>query len=115
MRWYVSGPMRGIKDLNYPAFNKAAAQLRDLGHDVWNPAESEVWDLDHGPVRAMNLDLGIITNWADGVFVLEGWERSRGARAEVFTALWRELPVFDRISRDGDLVEANVGRIRVDI
>lgn len=94
MRFYVSGPMRGYEDFNYPAFNNAAMQLRLLRHDVWNPAECEVWDLDHGPVRAINLDTSIVANWADAVLLLEGWERSLGSNAEVAVARWRELDFY---------------------
>lgn len=34
--------MRGIKDHNFPAFDKAAAILRQHGFKVWNPAENDV-------------------------------------------------------------------------
>lgn len=36
---YISGPITGIPDHNFPAFNAAARSLRDLGFDVFNPAE----------------------------------------------------------------------------
>ena len=38
---YVSGPMSGLPDLNFPAFHAAAAELRALGHTVVNPAEKQ--------------------------------------------------------------------------
>lgn len=43
-RVYVAGPMTGLKDFNYPAFNAAADALRALGYQVENPA-------DHGIVE----------------------------------------------------------------
>lgn len=80
-RVYVAGPMTGLKDFNYPAFNAAADQLRDLGYQVENPA-------DHGIVPG--------AEWADYmaydltrlglcgmIALLPGWERSEGAKLEV--------------------------------
>ena len=40
MRGYISGPMTGIPDYNFPAFNAAAADLAAAGHDVVNPADN---------------------------------------------------------------------------
>ena len=42
MRLYLAGPMSGIKDFNFPAFNEAAEHLRKLGYEVFNPAEDDV-------------------------------------------------------------------------
>ena len=38
-RIYLSGPMSGWPDLNFPAFHAAAALLRGQGFEVVNPAE----------------------------------------------------------------------------
>lgn len=80
-RVYVAGPMTGIEDFNYPAFNAVADQLRALGYEVENPA-------DHGIVEgatwvdylAYNLTrLGL----CGVVALLPGWEGSKGACLEV--------------------------------
>lgn len=87
--------MRGIPEFNYPAFHKAAAELRGAGHTVWSPAENDTWDgTDPGMIRTINMDLSVIVNWAEAVVVLPGWAGSKGARAEVFTAFWAEIPVL---------------------
>lgn len=39
MRVYLSGPMSGIADNNFPAFHEHAAQLRAQGFYVVSPAE----------------------------------------------------------------------------
>lgn len=83
-RVYVAGPMTGIDDFNYPAFNAVADQLRAQGYEVENPA-------DHGIVEG--------AQWADymaydltrlglcGVIaLLPDWEKSQGARLEVLIA-----------------------------
>ncbi len=36
---YLSGPMSGIKDNNFPVFHAEAARLRALGYTVVSPAE----------------------------------------------------------------------------
>ncbi|WP_319942079.1 DUF4406 domain-containing protein [Pseudomonas quasicaspiana] len=38
-RIYISGPMTGLPDFNFPAFAAEANRLRGLGFDVVNPAE----------------------------------------------------------------------------
>ena len=40
-RLYVAGPMTGLPDYNYPAFDGAAALLAERGYPVENPAENE--------------------------------------------------------------------------
>jgi hypothetical protein len=39
-RVYLAGPMTGLPEFNYPAFNAEAARLRALGYQVENPAEN---------------------------------------------------------------------------
>lgn len=36
---YISGPMSGYPDLNFPAFAEAASRLRDAGYTVISPHE----------------------------------------------------------------------------
>ena len=38
-RIYLSGPMSGLPELNFPAFHAEAARLRALGFEVVNPAD----------------------------------------------------------------------------
>jgi hypothetical protein len=106
VRIYVSGPMRGYPAYNAERFAEVTAKLRELGHEVWSPSEQEVWDTEHGPSKAMNLDTAIVKDWAEGVYVLDGWDRSFGARSEVTTAEWAGVPIFNRITVGGDLVQA---------
>ncbi len=107
---YLGGPMQKIKDFNFPAFLDAAKDLRKLGYEILSPAEHEIstgFDC-HGHDgdlkkfseetgfnlrKALKRDLEWICDQADMVIVLPGWERSKGARAEVATATALGLPV----------------------
>lgn len=103
-RLYLAGPMRGIPFFNFPAFDKAAAELRAAGYDAWSPAEHdrEVYgedfekayptgeeDGDFDLRAALAADTKTICEWADGIALLDGWEESSGASAE--EALGRAL------------------------
>jgi len=109
--FYITGPMRGIKDYNFPAFDGAAKRARAKGWGVISPAEEDrehgveapadqgVLDkqkreniIDKTTIRGdceilLNLDKGR----GDGVILLPGWRRSTGARAEIALALWLGL------------------------
>ena len=79
-RVYLSGPMSGIEELNYPAFNAAARDLRARGVHVENPAENSpppcgTWQ---GWRRLALLQLAR----CDAIYMLPGWEKSRGATVE---------------------------------
>ena len=103
MRIYVAGPMRGIPEFNFPAFNAATAILRGQGHEVFNLAErdnerhgkdiskgnltgcEEAAAREHGfSLReALADDTAWICRQADTIALLPGWERSKGAKAEL--------------------------------
>lgn len=102
MRIYLAGKMRGVPEFNFPAFHKAAAQLRALGHEVFSPAErdAQAYGADFGKdnptgseeaaVHTYNFNLrealGADTAWicahAEAIVLLPGWEGSKGATAE---------------------------------
>jgi hypothetical protein len=84
MRLYVSGPMTGIDDLNFPAFNTAAAHLRQAGFEVVNPAEINV-DPEKGWEQCLRADIKALMD-CDGVALLPGWAKSRGAMLEIHNA-----------------------------
>lgn len=83
-RVYISGPMTGIADLNFPAFNLAATMLRTKGIEAVNPAE-----INPGSVmsweQCMRADIKALCD-CDTLAMLPGWERSRGAHLEVHIA-----------------------------
>lgn len=82
---YISGPMTGFKDFNYPAFYEAENELRKLGcTDTLNPAR-----IDHQDTIWENCMRRAITFMmeADALILLPGWDKSKGARIEVDLAL----------------------------
>lgn len=104
MNLYLAGPMRGIADYNYPAFNAMAERLRAVGHTVFNPAEHhhDGW----GFAEYMAQDLAEVCK-AHAVAVLPFWRESQGARMEVFTARELGKKVYDAEALvDGMMVEA---------
>lgn len=89
---YLSGPMTGIAELNYPAFNAEAARLRNLGLRVVNPAEVQL-PPDATWTDFMRVDIANMVACCDTVVTLPGWERSKGARIEVGLARQLDLRV----------------------
>jgi len=84
MRVYLSGPMRSIPDLNFPAFAEAANKLRLDGHEIFNPAAA---NLEKWPIRKIfAYELEMICSWAEAIALLPGWEKSEGVAAELATA-----------------------------
>ena len=90
-RVYIAGPMTGLPEFNYPAFNAMAERLRALGYEVCNPAENPV-----PPCKSwrgyMRLALKQLVE-CDVIATLPNWETSRGARIEVGLARDLELSI----------------------
>jgi hypothetical protein len=86
MKIYIAGPMTGLKDFNYPAFNKASELLRGKGHEIENPAENPKPECNSWS-GYMRMSIVQIVK-CDGVALLPGWWRSKGATTECFIA-WR--------------------------
>jgi Domain of unknown function (DUF4406) len=98
MKIYLAGPMRGYPDGNASAFAYWTVRLRETGHEIFNPVEHELtlgYDASTRPIRDCMLDdMSYILREAEAVVVLNGWERSRGALAEMHTAWCCDIPVY---------------------
>jgi hypothetical protein len=107
--------MRGIPEFNFPAFFKAADELREQGFEVFNPAQRDNdhhgTDISKGNAtgdedlateqhgfnlrEALGADLAWICAEADAIALLPGWEKSKGATAEYATARALGLTVVE--------------------
>ena len=124
MRIYLSGPMTGQEDLNRKAFADVADELRKEGHFVINPhnftplfgdeftvgdAFKELYFVeDMGVTFCPSRELVKRSNVArcvldaelaalrscDAIYLLRGWENSRGARKELAESIAHGLSII---------------------
>lgn len=89
---YLSGPMSGISDFNFPEFDRVAAELRAKGYEVISPAEIDQ------PVKqwtaCMRNDIPELLK-ADTIALLKEWDSSAGARIEVAIAWSLGMNIVD--------------------
>lgn len=83
--FYLSGPMTGVPDFNYPLFNRVATAYRKAGYSVFNPAESFDGDTGRDRTEYMRADIAALLQCRN-VRVLPGWESSKGALLEIAIA-----------------------------
>lgn len=113
MKLYLAGPMTGLPQFNFPLFDAVAAALRAQGHEVTNPTEmdSPEWRAaamaspDGDVAKAVALthqswgdllarDVKLVADGIEGVVLLPGWQHSRGAKLEAFTAVLCRKTLF---------------------
>jgi hypothetical protein len=120
MKVYIAGPMTGLPQNNFPAFDAAAAVLRAQGHEVISPAE-----LDDPEDRELALnDQPATKTWGDflardvkliadagieAIVLLPGWEKSRGARLEATVGLLNGLKFFTYVAPSPPPVTSSYG------
>ncbi len=97
IKLYLAGPMTGIPQHNFPAFDAAAARLRLEGHEVISPTDLDrgmgydamKTDDDPSPEilkKMFMADLTAVMYEVDEVALLPGWRKSKGACIEVALA-----------------------------
>lgn len=78
MKIYIAGPMTGLAEFNRPEFMFTAARLNHAGNVVLNPAT-----LPDGLTQHEYMDIcTAMLRCADAIYLLRGWYKSAGARAE---------------------------------
>lgn len=83
-RVYLSGPMTGYKDHNFPAFNIEAQRLRNLGYKVTNPVEVNP-DMGSSWQECLRNDVSALAG-CDSLVLMPGWQESEGAMLELQVA-----------------------------
>lgn len=112
LRVYLAGPMTGLPDFNFPAFNEAEAELLKHYQTVFNPAKNFGGKTGLPRADYMRKDFEALLK-SDVIALLPGWAKSKGARAELVVAEQLGLkaivmPIADHLFEAGDLAE--VGR-----
>lgn len=134
-RVYVSGPMTGLPQFNFPAFDDATAYLVAAGCEVFSPADNDrkrlaevgieditsVHGFAEGNVEWYNSaididteslfrdDFNYIVNEATHIVMLPGWELSTGARYERCLAEALGLEIVGAYVVDGPTEEDTGG------
>lgn len=95
--YYLAGPMTGYEDFNYAAFGVKQAILQELGvlvkspHTIpWpahQPEGEELWQAMMRKALAMLLD-------CQGIILMQGWIRSKGALVEYNIAAALQMPAY---------------------
>jgi hypothetical protein len=120
---YIAGPMRGYEYFNFPAFDKARDYLRSKGYlRIVSPADmdrSRGFDETDVPEGYDWVDLDVIgfelkptvqrvveaILGCDAIYMLRGWEESKGANAEKALAEWLGLNVYYEATEEAQQAE----------
>lgn len=82
---YIAGPMSGIENYNFQAFNEREKILLQQGFKVINPAAIGAAMLlnckDIKPSEFMRMDISYLINCSH-IFMMKGWIDSKGASLE---------------------------------
>lgn len=87
---YLAGKMTGLPDWGREKFNEAERILTERGHIVLNPA---CLPIGLRPESYMQIGLAMLQA-ADAVYMLKGWEDSKGANLEADYALYQGKTVI---------------------
>lgn len=108
---YVAGPMRGLPEFNFPAFYAAETYLESMGWKVLSPARADNENgFDEKATKEVTRemmtefvmrDADMLTK-SDAIYLLDGWEHSRGAKGEKSIAEWIGLDVIYQTPPKGD-------------
>ncbi len=122
---YIAGPMTGIEEFNWPAFDAVQEALETVGIEVVSPAaldrqlkvlfdedDFETGTAEGGTNLAgfLKRDFHVLT-MCEGIVFLEGWEDSTGANCELIvgqmagmsTWLWIDGNLYPEPNLTADL------------
>lgn len=99
---YLSGPMRGYPEFNFPAFDSVRDHLAEKGYTVISPADIDRAAGDATSAQAIDFiyrdffSLTLVHERQGSIVLLDGWAKSTGAAAELFLARWMGLTVREQ-------------------
>lgn len=89
MTTFISGPMTGYEDFNYPAFHEAGEKLSKAGIEFDSPAHMCTGQYTYPPLEDNEMPWDYYMRKSirkllqcDAILMLPGWEDSRGAQLE---------------------------------
>jgi hypothetical protein len=83
---YISGPITGYKNNNENSFANAEYTLKHKGYEVINPLDvCASLPKDTIYTEYMRFDIRALT-FCDSIYMLKGWEKSKGANIELTVA-----------------------------
>lgn len=94
---YIAGPMAGLPDNNFPAFAAAEEWLEAQG---WKPINPAKFNAVFGDTPTGKLLDAVCESeraaipFLDAIYLLKGWQKSKGARRELEVALKYNLIVL---------------------
>lgn len=94
MKIYISGPITGhdTKEV-FRNFEAAEKDLQRQGHRTINPLDNYIPEIPRDWVDYMVLDIAQLMR-CEAIYMLTGWENSRGARIEHNIAREMELVII---------------------
>lgn len=117
---YIAGPMRGITHYNFPAFDAAKRKVEGLGYVPVSPADMDR-EVGFDPFKlpdgydwsiipegfsfddCVTRDIRAIRD-AEAIYMLRGWQQSKGAIAEKALAEWLRKEV---LHESGETIETD--------
>ena len=97
---FISGPMTGIDNYNFPRFDLAEKQLAEAGIDCVNPAnvcrkyKKETVLSNKAKFQEMIDEQQRLESECDAIVLLDGWHESKGVRLELKTALELGMDIY---------------------
>lgn len=89
--FYLSGPMSGKPNSNFPLFQRAAKILRERGFYIVSPVELDEQEntvrIEYAWGHYIGRDVTVLIDKCDGIIMLPDWAQSKGARIELFVAI----------------------------
>lgn len=99
---FISGPISGIKDFNFPNFNFWNENLESIGYEVVSPAKMAV---EFGVPEQIQSNADLLYKLenmeieelckCNSIFLLNGWTNSNGSKRELAKAIEKNLKILE--------------------